>query len=142
MANPGNHRRRAAAWLGLVLLGCGARAPVGGSGDDEEPGGAGLSGSGGADAVSAPAGTGGAATLPSDPGGPIDVGGVTLPECQLGEPRSVSGSRDCTYVVAGNCYADGEMACACACRGLADNRCIIGGFLNPDEPQTVRCTAR
>jgi hypothetical protein len=40
------------------------------------------------------------------------------------------------------CYEGSLQACACACTGPRENRCIIGGFLNPDEPQTVSCIAQ
>ncbi|HTV18897.1 MAG TPA: hypothetical protein VMG12_09505 [Polyangiaceae bacterium] len=141
MASPGNCRPE--VLLFALLVGCGARAPVEGStheGRGSESGSGGTrSGAGGSND---PGASGGSTSIPDDPAPPIDIGDVALPECQLGPPSSSAGSSGCSYVASGNCYDDPEMACACACRGLADNRCIIGGFLNPDEPQTVRCTAR
>lgn len=126
-----------------LLFGCGARASVGGSpGDDDELGVAGGAGSGGADGR-AGAGAGGAGpAFPRDPVGSIDLGGITLPDCEPGTPLTSTGSRDCAYLFERQCYDEAVMACACACRGRADSRCIIGGFLNPDEPQRVRCMGR
>jgi len=142
---PSSIPRLGAVLLGAVLFGfgCGARAAVDGSPDpDDEAGSAGAAGSRGTGG-SAGTGTGGEGQgFPVDPIGPIDLGGITLPDCEPGEPPSSAGSRGCTFLFDGACYDDPVMACACACRGRDDSRCIIGGFLNPDEPQRVRCMRR
>lgn len=125
-----------------LLLGCGARALVDGSPDEEELGTSAAGGRGGAGGRGAAAtgGAGGASTI--DPGGPSDPGGSPLPDCVPGFSMATAGSRECAYVFRGDCFEDRAAACACACQGLADNQCIIGGFLNPDEPQSVSCVQR
>lgn len=124
-----------------LLLGCGARAAVYGDDDPANtPGGSAGAGATGAESDREPAGGGEAA--PSDPGGPLEFEGVVLPECEPGVPATASSWRRCAYLFDAACYDDPLMACACACRGRERSRCIIGGFLNPDEPQRVRCTAR
>jgi hypothetical protein len=131
--------RVAALVLGAALFGCGARAAVDGSPDPEDE--AGRAGSAGSPGAGGAAG-GGGREFPVAPVGPIDLGGVTLPDCVPGEPQSSAGSVACTFLSDGACYDDPVMACACACRGREESRCIIGGFLNPDEPQRVRCMGR
>lgn len=128
--------------LAALLLGCGARALVDGSPDEEEFGtsAAGRGGGAGGRGAGGRGGVGGGST--SDPSGPIDLGGVQLPDCQPGFSMAAAGSRQCAYLYRGDCYEDRLAACACACQGLADTQCIIGGFLNPDDPQSVSCIER
>lgn len=128
--------------LAALLLGCGARAPVDGSPDEDEFGTSAAGGRDGAGGrgVGARGGVGGAS--PIDPDGPIDLGGVQLPNCEPGFSMAAAGSRECAYLYRGDCYEDRLAACACACQGFADNQCIIGGFLNPDDPQSVSCIQR
>jgi hypothetical protein len=129
-------------WLAALLIGCGARALAGAPFDEEESGASGAAGGGGAGGRGGDGASGAGAAPAIDPTAPIDPG-VTLPECELGFSMSAAGSRECTYLYQGNCYDDPLMACACACQSLASNRgCIIGGFLNPDDPQTVSCVQR
>jgi hypothetical protein len=127
--------------LVALLIGCGARASADGSGEDGEefgtPGAGEPGGSGGRGGRSGGSGAG-----MIDPTAPIDLEGIMLPECEPGFSMSAAGSRECTYLFRGDCHEDPLMACSCACRGFADSRCIIGGFLNPDEPQTVSCVQR
>jgi hypothetical protein len=143
---PGARRvllRGRALWLAALLSGCGARAQVDASPDEEEIGTSGASAEGGAGGRggAGAAGVGAAPTV--GPAGPIDLGGVVLPDCEPGFSMSAAGSRECTYLYQGGCYEDPISACACACQNLADNRgCIIGGFLNPSAPQTVSCVSR
>jgi hypothetical protein len=126
-----------------IVLGCGARAMVDGAeeGDADEPG-------PGATGVGAAGGTGGTAGARAPSGGEpvspfsIDVGSTPLPDCEPGFPPSAALRRECTYIYQDLCYEGSLEACACACSGPRANRCIIGGFLNPDEPQTVSCTAQ
>jgi hypothetical protein len=129
-------------WLAALLIGCGARALADAPSDEEEFGASGAAGRGGAGGRGGD-GTSGVGAAPTiDPTAPIDPG-VTLPECELGFSMSAAGSRPCTYLYQGNCYDDPLMACACACQSFAANRgCIIGGFLNTDDPQTVSCVQR
>lgn len=145
----GSGRRRLAR-LGLgasivaVAFGCGARAMVDGGADDDDDedevvagsSGSGASGEGGG----GPSG-GGAQAAPIAPGS-VRIPGVALPDCEPGFSRSSAGARQCTYIFRRDCYEQPLLACACACEGLPDNNCIIGGFLNPDEPQRVSCVAR
>jgi hypothetical protein len=114
----------------------------GASEDDPGDGFGGDEGAGGAGSAR-PGGRGGAAQTPERPAPPppIDVGGA-LPACEPGFERSNASGRDCIYVFGSSCYEDERIACACACRGLDDSACIIDGFLDPDSPQRVRCTAR
>jgi hypothetical protein len=132
----------AALSVAALLLGCGARALVDGSPDEEEFGTSAAGGRAGAGGRGAGAtgGVGGSSTI--DPGGPLDPGGAALPDCEPGFSMATAGSRECAYVFRGDCFEDRAAACACACQGLADNQCIIGGFLNPDEPQSVSCIQR
>jgi hypothetical protein len=120
-------------------MGCGARAMPSGSDSDEE--GTGSAGEGGASAN--PGGRGGSGSgsgaVPGEPGVPLDVDRVTLPPCTPGFPRSSASGRDCTYILRQQCFQEQLAACACACSDPDDNSCIIGGFLNPDEPQSVIC---
>jgi hypothetical protein len=144
MANPRNSgaasaHSLAACLLAALLLACGARAPVDASPDEEEFGTSAAAGRGGAGG-GARGGAGGAS--PIDPDGPIDLGGVQLPDCKPGFSMSAAGSRECAYLYRGDCFEDRLAACACACQGFADNQCIIGGFLNPDDPQSVSCIQR
>jgi hypothetical protein len=136
-------RRLSAALLSLQLgaVGCGARATA--SGSDEPGDGPDGAGEGGRGPVS-PAGSGGRRPSPDPPEsvGPIDVGGTPLPACVPGFSPSRGGSRECTYMFSGQCYEQPLAACACACAGSASTHCIIVGFLNPDDPQTVSCIAR
>jgi len=130
----------AALLLAALQLGCGARASADGSPDDDE-----LGTSGGRDGTGgrSTAGRGGGAGAPTiDRGGPIDLGGVTLPDCEPGFSMTAAGSRECAYLYRGDCFDERLVACACACQGLADSQCIIGGFLNPDDPQSVSCIRR
>lgn len=133
------------AAVSLALVGCGARALVDGAPDGEESG---TSGAGGRDAAGGRGGAsgrggGGVGGAPrTDPAGPIDPGGVTLPDCEPGFSMATAGGRACAYLFRGDCYEDRLAACACACEGLADNQCVIGGFLNPDDPQSVSCVGR
>jgi hypothetical protein len=127
--------------LGLFgPMGCGARAMPGASDSDEE----GFGAAGGSGAATndpgAPGGSGsGSGQEPTEPGVPIDVDRVMLPPCTPGFPRSSTSARDCTYILRQQCFREQLAACACACSDPADNSCIIGGFLNPDEPQSVIC---
>jgi hypothetical protein len=120
-------------------MGCGARALPSGSGSDEE-GFGGDTGEGGR-ASNGPSGRSGSGSglVPSEPGVPIDVDRVTLPPCTPGFSRSSAAGRDCTYILRQQCFEEQLAACACACSDPDDNSCIIGGFLNPDEPQSVIC---
>lgn len=86
-------------------------------------------------------GAGGGEPAPNVPPGPSDVG-MVLPPCQPGFERTSAGGRDCTYLLGSTCYEDERVACACACRGLANSACIIDGFLDPNAPQQVSCAAR
>lgn len=132
-----------ALWLMALLLGCGARALVDASPDEGEIGTSGADGRGGARGSGGGGAGGVGAATTADPAGPIDLGGVVLPDCEPGFSMSAAGSRECTYLYRGDCYEDPLLACACACQSFADNRgCIIGGFLNPDAPQTVSCVQR
>ena len=56
-----------------------------------------------------------------------------------GDPfrRSDDRERACPYIYRGVCYPSGDCACSGACSG--DAQCVIEGFLEPDEPQRVRC---
>jgi hypothetical protein len=131
--------------LGLLgPMGCGARALPSGSDSDEEGFGAAGHGGAGSNDPSAPGGSGsgsGAApgAAPSEPGVPIDVDRVTLPPCTPGFPRSSANGRECTYILRQQCFQEQLVACACACSDPDANSCITGGFLNPDEPQSVIC---
>jgi hypothetical protein len=89
-------------------------------------------------------GAGGGAPVRSDPVFPvsIDVASTPLPACEPGFLPSGAARRECTYMFRDRCYEESLQACACACSGRQASRCIIGGFLNPDEPQTVSCIAR
>jgi hypothetical protein len=134
-----------AVLLTALLLGCGARALVDASPDEEEFGTAaagGAAGRGGGGGDGGRAGGGASPVNPVGPRGAIDLDGITLPDCEPGFSMGTAGSRDCTYLFRGDCYEDQLMACACACQGLADSRCIIGGFLNPNDPQRVSCVQR
>jgi hypothetical protein len=135
--------RGSALWLAALLSGCGARALVDASPGEEEIGTSGASAEGGAGGRGG-SGAGGLGAAPTvDPAEPIDLGGVVLPDCEPGFSISAAGARECTYLYRDDCYEDPLSACACACQSLADNRgCIIGGFLNPDSPQTVSCIQR
>jgi hypothetical protein len=135
---------RGAVLLTALLFGCGARALVDGSADEEEFGTAAAGGSGGrGGGGGGRAGGGGASPVnPVGPGGAIDLDGILLPDCEPGFSMATAGSRDCTYLFRGDCYEDQLIACGCACQGLADSRCIIGGFLNPNDPQRVSCVQR
>jgi hypothetical protein len=124
--------------LAALLLGCGARALVDGSPDEEEFGTSGAGGRGAAGGRGG-GGVGGAPTI--GPGGPIAPGSV-LPDCEPGFSMATAGSRECAYLFRGDCYEDRLAACACACQGVANNQCVIGGFLNPDDPQSVSCIGR
>jgi hypothetical protein len=124
----------------LVAFGCGARAQVEGAGEGGDGAGA-LEGEAGAGDAR---GNGGARStpLPPDPGGDnLDLRGTTLPACQPGFSPASGGMRECAYMFRGQCYEEKLEACACACVGSAVSRCISGGFLDPDEPQTVSCIA-
>ena len=99
----------------LVLGGCGARAA-----DDEASG--------------AAAGASGVERGEPAPDPPIDTS--TLPECELGSPRS---SGECRFVFDNLCYESARAACACACSRGGETSCIIGGFLSSDESQRVIC---
>ncbi len=119
-------------------LGCGARAMVEPSADDDTVvdgvAGAGSAGSGAG-------GRGGAPQVEADPGEPDDGDGMALPACEPGFVPS-DGSRDCPFLSAGRCYATLLAACACACPEGGQSSCVSGGFLNPDEPQDVTCIGR
>lgn len=132
----------AALSLVAVALGCGARALVDGSPDEGEFGTSGAGGEGGAGARSAGGRSGGGGATPIDPDGPIDLDSDVLPACEPGFSMATAGSRECAYFHRGVCYEERLVACACACQGLADSQCVIGGFLNPAEPQTVNCIQR
>jgi hypothetical protein len=127
--------------LSIGPVGCGARAIPSGSDSDEEVFGT----AGGGGASNGPGGRGGSGSgsgaVPGEPGVPIDVDSVTLPPCTPGFPRSSAGGQDCTYILRQQCFQDPLAAFACACSEPDDNSCIIGGFLNPDEPQSVICIA-
>jgi len=121
MSRDGRRVRRS-AWAVAVLLlalpglSCGARA---------------------ADEEDAPNGAAGAPAVEGDelgPARPIDTS--TLPECELGSPRSSGG---CPFVFDNLCYATARGACACACPRGGETNCIIGGFLSSDESQRVTC---
>jgi hypothetical protein len=148
MPNSRNSGAASRCWLAAVALAgllpaCGARALVDGTPEDDEEfdtsgAGGGRGGSGGRGG-----GTGGVDAAPTiDPGGPIDPDGVPLPNCAPGFSMATAGSRECAYLYQGKCHEQRLAACACACEGLANAQCIIGGFLNPDEPQSVSCIQR
>jgi hypothetical protein len=126
------------AMLG-VAVGCGARAEVDGSGEDSGRAGTRADGEAGSDSRN---GNGGArsAPSPSDSRNSIDLVGMTLPACQPGSLPFGAGARECNYLFDGRCHDEALDACACACTGAA-RKCIISGFLNPDEPQSVTCIA-
>lgn len=130
------------AWLAFCGLGCGARA-ADAPADEENLGtaGAGAAGDRGGPARGGSGdGSGAASTLdPGELGEPSEPR-FQLPACQPG--FAMSGGRECGYTFEGDCYEDEVRACACACEGLADSRCVIQGFLNPDEPQRVSCVER
>lgn len=125
-----------AATAACLVLGCGARALVEPAGDDEDlpgQGNAGRAGSGGRDDASS-VGDPGAVAPPGDADELVEGGPVSC-----GEPfrRSDEVERACPYIYRGVCYPSGDCACASACLGGA--QCVIEGFLEPDEPQRVRC---
>jgi hypothetical protein len=113
---------RAAALILLGGLGCGARSTVE-SAEDEGA-------NGGSSSVSR--GGGGGQAAPD----PVDTN--ALPECVPGFQR-FDDARECRFLFDNRCYETSEAACACACPRGGASRCVIGGFLNPDAPQTVSC---
>lgn len=106
--------------------------PNGSDPDEDGPAGAGSDAPGGR-------GGSGSGSVPLEPGVPIDLDRVTLPPCTPGFLPGSAGDRDCTYIFRQQCFREPLAACACACSGSEANSCIIGGFLNPDEPQSVIC---
>lgn len=119
-------------------MACGARA-AGGPGEDDE-GEDGIGGTG-----SEPGGRGGrggsAQTPVQEPEAPIISGDTPLPECGPGTVAQSAVSPDCQFVFGSSCYPSMLEACACACTRNGASRCIANGFLNPDAPQRVACTA-
>jgi hypothetical protein len=119
----------AAPWLCTSYgLGCGARSTV-----DSMEQTANASGAGGTSSGSR-GGSGGQA-----PVAPVDTS--ALPECELGFPRFET-DQGCQYTYESLCYDTPQAACACACPRGGESSCVIGGFLNPDEPQSVSCFRR
>jgi hypothetical protein len=147
MTGMANRRLGAGRCVGFALslglfssMGCGARALPSGSGSDEEGFGAAGQGGAGSNDPGARGGSGsGSGAAPSEPGVPIDVDRVRLPPCTPGFPRSSANGRDCTYILRQQCFQEQLAACACACSDPDANSCITGGFLNPNEPQSVIC---
>lgn len=141
MTRMANGRPGVGVWVIVVLslgplgwIGCGGRAIPGGPDADED-----MAGEGGAPSDNPGRGGRAGSGVPTVPGVPIDVDRVTLPPCTPGFPPSSAGGRDCTYILRQQCFEEQLAACACACSDPDANSCIIGGFLNPDEPQSVIC---
>jgi hypothetical protein len=118
-----------------LALGCGARALVEPATDDEDSAGQGAGGRAGSAGAQPSAGAGRGSTptgRPSDE--PIEI----IPD-SCAEPfrRSDDRERPCPYIYRGVCYPSDDCACSNACASEA--QCVIDGFLDPDEPQRVRC---
>jgi len=124
------------ATAACLVLGCGARALVEPADDDEEEG-----GQGGGGRVGSSQGTGagarGATTPAGRPGSGDELVEIIPDSCADPFRRSDDLERACPYIYRGVCYPSGECACSRACPSEA--QCVIEGFLEPDEPQRVRC---
>jgi hypothetical protein len=119
------------ALLLLAGLGCGARAMLEPDPGSEPLAGAGAGGLTTPEASGGRGGTGAPPLVPDQPDEPDQV------PCAEPVPQARIPRRDCHFVDRGSCYATEQCACAGAC--LPGEQCIIGGFLSPDDPQTVTC---
>lgn len=122
-------------WLGGASIGgCGGRAAL--EADGEVTGVAGQFGAGGGVAAGGNSGNGGGSAMVMDP--PEFGTPMTLPPCVPGFRESSADGRECTFIHERRCYEDELTACACACP--MGGRCIIGGFLDPENPFPVSCS--